>query len=101
MRTVEGERITGSLGRYKDFDRSFLPRKMSMGERWNRVDSAYHEGVELPAVSLFKVGDEYLCAQSMLVQLIVPAMSRKVALGKLAAWRSSFEAAQRTRIAMG
>jgi hypothetical protein len=59
MRTVEVERITGSVGRYKDFDRSFLPRKMSMGERWNRVDSAYHEGVELPAVSLYKVGDEY------------------------------------------
>jgi hypothetical protein len=30
-----------------------------MGERWSRVDSAYHEGVELPAVSLYKVGDEY------------------------------------------
>jgi hypothetical protein len=59
MRTVEVDKIAGSVGRYKDFDRSFLPRKMSMGERWSRVDSAYHEGVELPAVSLYKVGDEY------------------------------------------
>ena len=59
MRTVEVERIVGSVGRYKDFDRSFLPRKMSMGQRWSRVDSAYHQGVELPAVSLYKVGDEY------------------------------------------
>ena len=59
MRTVEVERITGSVGRYKDFDRFFLPRKRSMGERWSRVDSAYHQGVELPAVSLYKVGDEY------------------------------------------
>ena len=59
MRTVEVEKIAGSVGRYKDFDGSFLPRKSSMGERWSRVDSAYHKGVELPAVSLYKLGDEY------------------------------------------
>ena len=53
MRTVEVEKIAGSVGRYKDFDGSFLPRKSSMGERWSRVDSAYHKGVELPAVSLY------------------------------------------------
>ena len=40
-------------------------------------------------------------AQSMLVQLIVHAMGRIVAMGKLAAWRSNYEAAERTRIAMG
>jgi hypothetical protein len=56
---VEVEKITGSVGRYKDFDGSFLPRKQSMGERWSRVDRAYHKGVELPAVSLYKVGEAY------------------------------------------
>ena len=59
MRTVEVEKIIGSVGRYKDFDRSFLPRKRSMGQRWSLVDSAYRMGVELPAVSLYKVGDGY------------------------------------------
>src|SRR5215210_4058474 len=53
MRTVEVEKITGSVGRYKDFDGSFLPRKSSMAQRWNRVDRAHHQGVELPAVSLY------------------------------------------------
>jgi hypothetical protein len=59
MRVVEVEKITGSVGRYRDFDTEFLPRKGYMGERWSRVDSAYHEGVELPAVSLYKIGDRY------------------------------------------
>lgn len=59
MRTVEVEKIAGSVGRYKDFDGSFLPRRSSMGERWSRVDSAYHQGVELPAVSLYKVDRGY------------------------------------------
>ena len=59
IRAVEVEKITGSVGRYKDFDRTFLPRKQYMRERWGRVDRAYHQRVELPAVSLYKIGDAY------------------------------------------
>jgi hypothetical protein len=59
MRTVEVEKITGSVGRYRDFDGSFLPLKMSMGERWGRIDRAYHRGEELPPISLYKIGDAY------------------------------------------
>ena len=59
IRTVEVEKITGSIGRYKDFDRIFLPRRQHMSERWCRVDCAYHQRVELPAVSLYKIGDAY------------------------------------------
>ena len=40
-------------------------------------------------------------AQSMRVQLIAYPMGRKVAMGRLAAWRPSCETAERTRIAMG
>ncbi len=59
MRTVDVEKITGSVGRYRDFDRSFRPLKMNMCERWSRIDRAYHQGQELPAVSLYKIGDRY------------------------------------------
>jgi hypothetical protein len=59
MRTVEIEKIVGSVGRCRDFDSSFLPRKQSMNARWGRVDSAYHQGIGLPAVSLYKIGDRY------------------------------------------
>jgi hypothetical protein len=59
MRVVEVNKIKGSVGRYRDFDRDFLPYKKSMSERWSRVDSAYHKGVELPAVSLYKIGEAY------------------------------------------
>jgi hypothetical protein len=59
MRTIEVEKITGSVGRHRDFDSSFLPLRKSMAHRWNRIDRAYHRGDELPAVSLYKVGDAY------------------------------------------
>ena len=59
IRTVEVEKIMGSVGRYKDFNEAFLPLKESMGARWGRIDQAYHRGEELPVVSLYKVGDTY------------------------------------------
>jgi hypothetical protein len=59
MRTVEVEKIRGSVGRYRDFDASFLPLRVSMAHRWSRIDRAYHRGDELPAVSLYKIGDAY------------------------------------------
>jgi hypothetical protein len=59
MRTVEVEKIVGSVGRCRDFDESFLPVRVSMSGRWGRVDRAYHQGVKLPAVSLYKIGEAY------------------------------------------
>ena len=59
MRIVEVDKITGSVGRYRDFDQSFLPLKKSMVGRWGRIDRAYHRGDELPAVSLYKIGGRY------------------------------------------
>jgi hypothetical protein len=59
MRTVEVDKIVGSVGRCCDFDESFLPVKVSMSGRWGRVDRAYHQGLELPAVTLYKIGDSY------------------------------------------
>ena len=59
MRIVDVEKIRGSVGRYEDFDGSFLPLKVDMAHRWGRIDRAYHKGDELPAVSLYKVGEAY------------------------------------------
>jgi hypothetical protein len=58
-RTVPPGRIVGSVGRCKEFDRDFLPTKASVGERWKRIDLAFHRGEEMPPVSLYKIGRVY------------------------------------------
>ena len=58
-RVVEVSKIVGSVDRYREFDGGFMPARVSMAERWKRVDRAFHRGVELPAVRLYKVGDAY------------------------------------------
>lgn len=59
LREVEVSKIVGSVGRHEAFDRCFMPTKSSVAERWMRVDRAFHCGLELPAVRLYKVGDSY------------------------------------------
>ncbi len=59
IRTVPVAQIGGSVGRCSEFDRDFMPAKVSVGERWKRIDRAYHRGEELPPVSLYKVGGFY------------------------------------------
>jgi hypothetical protein len=58
-RVVEVEAIVGSVGRWRDFDRSFLPARASVGERWKRIDRAFQRGEELPPVELYEVGEAY------------------------------------------
>jgi len=58
-RVVEVDEIVGSVGRWRDFDRSFLPARASMGERWKRIDRAFQRGEDWPPVELYKIGDAY------------------------------------------
>ena len=59
LRDVEVSKIVGSVGRTVAFDRGFMPTKASLEKRWKRVDRAFHSGLDLPAVRLFKMGDSY------------------------------------------
>lgn len=51
--------IVGSVDRYHDFDRDFLPKQSHTRPRWESVDRANLTDVILPPVQLYKVGDVY------------------------------------------
>jgi hypothetical protein len=59
MRIVPVEKIVGSVGRHRDFDRAFLPSKGELGDRWKRIDRMMHRAEELPPISLYKIGGAY------------------------------------------
>jgi hypothetical protein len=59
IRQVEVDNIIGSLGRYHDFDRAFLPTQSRTRDRWLSIDKAHYEDVNLPPVELFKIGEVY------------------------------------------
>ena len=53
------DQIVGSMGRYRDFDRAFVPLQKRTKDRWVSIDKAHYESISLPAVELYKMGDIY------------------------------------------
>jgi hypothetical protein len=52
------DKIVGSVGRYRDFNRAFLPRAQIDPERWTRIERMHRQS-GLPPIKVFKVGDVY------------------------------------------
>lgn len=59
VKTVEVKKIVGSLNRYHQFDRAFLPLEDQIADRWQSIDRAFYQDVNLPPVVLYKVGEVY------------------------------------------
>ncbi|MBI3360202.1 MAG: transcriptional regulator [Chloroflexi bacterium] len=59
VRPVPIAQIAGSVNRYRDFDRAFLPTQSHTADRWRKVNRAFYEDVNLPPVLLYKVGEAY------------------------------------------
>lgn len=51
--------IVGSVGRYSDFTRDFLPRKDSDAMRWAGVRSAIESEAGVPPIEVYKLGNAY------------------------------------------
>ncbi|MDR2375757.1 MAG: transcriptional regulator [Treponema sp.] len=59
MQIVPIKLIVGSEGRYRDFNKAFLPRRNHLRARWTRVDKAHLENVTLPPIQLYEIGGVY------------------------------------------
>ncbi len=59
VETVPLNAIVGSMNRYHDFDRAFMPVKSGTASRWENVDLAFYQHKDLPPVVLYKVGEVY------------------------------------------
>ena len=59
MQTIPINQIVGSEGRYRDFNKYFLPRSEFLRNRWERVDRAQITDVPLPAIQVYEIGGAY------------------------------------------
>jgi hypothetical protein len=58
-RMVPLNKIVGSVGRYRDFTRTFLPRSGVNPERWARIDAILHSLEGYPPIELYKIGEVF------------------------------------------
>ncbi len=59
LQQVPLDAIIGSVGRYQDFDREFLPTQVHTRDRWVNIDRARYADISLPPVDLLKIGQVY------------------------------------------
>ncbi len=58
LQEIPLEQIVGSVGRYEDFTRTFMPRKSNSRRRWEQIDSLTDSG-GWPPIEVYKVSDTY------------------------------------------
>jgi nucleotide-binding universal stress UspA family protein len=59
LQEIPLDAIVGSVGRYSDFTRSFLPRQDSDADRWARVQMAVTDLGGLPPIEVYQIGEVY------------------------------------------
>ncbi|WP_298819001.1 universal stress protein [uncultured Chloroflexus sp.] len=59
LREIPLTAIVGSVGRYHDFNRSFLPRRDDDWQRWSRVMAAVDGMHGWPPIEVYQIGDVY------------------------------------------
>ncbi|MEM7130939.1 MAG: hypothetical protein AAF702_31750 [Chloroflexota bacterium] len=59
IQNIPLKQIVGSVGRYRDFTRTFLPRSSINQERWTTIDTFLNGSVGSPPVDLYKMGEVY------------------------------------------
>jgi hypothetical protein len=59
MQDIMLDEIVGSVGRYQDFDRSFLPRHFRSRDRWVNIDRLHLRDITIPPIEVYKLGKVY------------------------------------------
>jgi hypothetical protein len=59
LQTIPLDKIVGSVGRYNEFNRAFLPTQEYIRERWKRIYEVAHSAEGFPPIDVYKIGDVY------------------------------------------
>ncbi|MCR4743288.1 MAG: transcriptional regulator [Treponema sp.] len=59
MKVIPIEKIVGSEGRYNDFDNKFFPKSTHLRNRWERVDAAAIQSIDLPPIKVYEISGLY------------------------------------------
>jgi len=59
VQTIPLEKITGSVGKYFDFDSRFRPKQHVSKKRFTDIKKALREGRRLPPVNLYQIRNDY------------------------------------------
>ncbi len=59
LQEIPLNKIVGSVGRYEDFTRTFLPKRDSNQDRWAGVKASISDMIGMSPIEVYQVGDTY------------------------------------------
>ncbi len=59
MKVIPIDKIIGSEGRYNDFDNHFFPKNPFLKSRWEHIDSAAINSIDLPPIKVYEISGLY------------------------------------------
>lgn len=59
LQNIPLDKIIGTVGRYNDFTRTFMPRKSVNEDRWKQISALARGEKGFPPIEVYKVGDAY------------------------------------------
>jgi len=59
IQEIDVESVIGSVDRYHDFDREFLPKTAESADRWSRVRRMFDSDVGFPPIQVYRVGEAF------------------------------------------
>jgi len=59
MKVIPIDKIVGSEGRYNDFDNRFFPKSSHLKNRWEHVDEAAINSINLPPIKVYEISGLY------------------------------------------
>ncbi|MDQ4078712.1 MAG: transcriptional regulator [Chloroflexota bacterium] len=77
VQEIELDHIRGSVGRYRDFTMTFLPRRQEIRERWERVKT-FSLTRGMPPVEVYQVGEAYFVSDG----------NHRVSVARQAGWKT-------------
>ena len=83
LHTIPLDKIAGSVGRYQEFNRAFLPRQEYIRDRWKRIYEVAHSLEGFPPIDVYQIGDVYFVRDghhrvSVLKELGAPSIEATV-----------------------
>jgi hypothetical protein len=57
LQSIALDSIVGTVGRTREFDRSFRPTSNRTRPRWERIANAQRRGEAMPPISVYRIGD--------------------------------------------
>src|SRR3954452_21748147 len=78
LQSIPLDSIVGSVGRTRDFDRSFRPTSNRTRPRWERIANAQRRGKDMPPISVYRIGDMHFVRDGHHRVSVARAQGRKL-----------------------